>query len=456
MLWRIQSHQELHERRLARPRRPHKRNRVPSRRTERNRRKRRHRCGRMRKRHLVKLQRQQVIEGHRIDRLRILRRIHNVLEVLQRNFRLTVRPDDRAQLLQRSKNEERIEKQREILPHRNLLAENQVEQKEKQRSPQGVDRRALNETQAAQIANLSQLQLKNLPGRIVQPRDFLLRQSQTLHELDVAQRFGRGPRQRGRLRHNRLLYLLDAPAQHGANPAEQRYGHKEGRSNGPIRLEGVNHDKGHANERGKHNVDKSGNKLLHIRTHPLQLSQSLPAALVLEHGIGQFERMPQSIRVHLGSHLLGDQVHEVILKVLRHPGHKSHAYGQPQKETYAMKEDGKILRRMDRVPVDQVLGDEGVQQRENLVRSRQKQRHDHQLPIPFEITQEDIHRPAAGLVGEIKKAVLSKMTWSPAVMHHFRQPGRKTLSPAVAHSLAKASKINYLATSPLDVEPWYR
>jgi hypothetical protein len=41
-------------------------------------------------------------------------------------------------------------------------------------------------------------------------------------------------------------------------------------------------------------------------------------------------------------------------------------------------------------------------------------------------------------------------------MHHFRQLERKTLSPAVAHSFAKAFKINYLATPPLDVEPWYR
>jgi hypothetical protein len=41
-------------------------------------------------------------------------------------------------------------------------------------------------------------------------------------------------------------------------------------------------------------------------------------------------------------------------------------------------------------------------------------------------------------------------------MHHFPEPERKTLSPAVAHWLAKASTINYLATSPLDVEPWYR
>jgi len=80
----------------------------------------------------------------------------------------------------------------------------------------------------------------------------------------------------------------------------------------------------------------------------------------------------EPIRVHLRSHLLRDQVDEVILKVLRHPRYKSHSNRQPQKETNAVQEDGKILRRMNRVPINQMLRNQRVQQRKNLVRSRQK------------------------------------------------------------------------------------
>ncbi len=102
--------------------------------------------------------------------------------------------------------------------------------------------------------------------------------------------------------------------------------------------------------------------------------------------------MPQPIGVHLSAHLLCDQVDEIILKVLRHPRYKGDADGEAQKETDAMEKHGKILRGLDRVPVDQVLRDQGIQQRENLIRGRQKQRHHHQLPISFEVVQEDIHR----------------------------------------------------------------
>ncbi len=131
----------------------------------------------MRKRHLIKLQRQQVVQRHWILRLRILRRVHDVLEVLQRHFRLAIRPDNRPQLLERPEDKEGIEEQREIRSHRNLMAEDQVKQKKEQRRPQCVDDGALNETQAAQVAYFPQLQLENLAGRVVEPRDFLLRQA---------------------------------------------------------------------------------------------------------------------------------------------------------------------------------------------------------------------------------------------------------------------------------------
>ena len=103
------------------------------------------------------LQSQQIFYGHRVLRLGIARRFHNVLEILQRDFGLAVGSDNRSQLLQRRKDKERIEHQREVLPDRDLVPEDEVKHQEQQRGSQGVHDGSLNETQAAQVANLSQL-----------------------------------------------------------------------------------------------------------------------------------------------------------------------------------------------------------------------------------------------------------------------------------------------------------
>ena len=63
---------------------------------------------------------------------------------------------------------------------------------------QEIDRGALDEAQAPQVAHLPQLEAQDLVGRRIQTADLLLRQAQALHQLDVAQRLGRRPGQRGR------------------------------------------------------------------------------------------------------------------------------------------------------------------------------------------------------------------------------------------------------------------
>ena len=107
----------------------------------------------------------------------------------QRSFRFAVSIDHVSQFLQRSENEERIDEQRKELPHRDALREDQVEHQEQDGSPQEIDERALDEAQAAQIAHLLQLQLQDLRGGRVQAIDFLLREPEALHQLDVAQGF---------------------------------------------------------------------------------------------------------------------------------------------------------------------------------------------------------------------------------------------------------------------------
>src|ERR1700689_2647790 len=138
----------------------------------------------------VELQRQQLIHRFRIDRLWIARCVENVLKILQRNFGLAVGVDHVSQFLQRRENVERIKQQREELPDRNFLPENQIEHQKHDARAQRVHRCPLNETQTAQIFHFLKFQLENLVGDSVEPDHLLLGQTKTLHQFDVAQRFG--------------------------------------------------------------------------------------------------------------------------------------------------------------------------------------------------------------------------------------------------------------------------
>src|SRR6202163_1098544 len=109
----------------------------------------------------IKLQGHELIDRLRSGRLRIARCVENLLEILQRNFGLTVNIDDVAQFLQRRKNKEGIDHEREKLPNRNLLAEYQVQHQKQDTGAQGIHGGSLNKTQAAQILHLFELALHN-------------------------------------------------------------------------------------------------------------------------------------------------------------------------------------------------------------------------------------------------------------------------------------------------------
>src|SRR5712675_1678547 len=87
-------------------------------------------------------------------RLGILRCLENLPEVRERDLRFPVDVDDVPQLLHRPEDEERIEQQREELADRDLLGENQIQHHEQNARAQQVDRRSLNEAQAADVFDL--------------------------------------------------------------------------------------------------------------------------------------------------------------------------------------------------------------------------------------------------------------------------------------------------------------
>src|ERR1039458_2248148 len=313
----IQTHQKLHQRRLPCPGRPHKSNRVSTSRAETDLIQGQRRRTLMLKTNLFKLQRHKFLNRLRIGRLRIARRVENLLKVLQRDFRFAIDIDDVPQLLQRCKNEKRINHQCEKLSDGDLLAKNQIEHQKQNAGAQRVDGRSLDETQAAQVFHFLKLELQNLSRDPVQPPHFLMRQPEALHQFNIAQRLGCGTRQRCGFGNNSLLHLLDPLAQHRADNSKQGNGDQKRRSNRPMYAEGVDHHEDDANDRNEQHVNGGGNKPLHVAANFLQFAQSLATALVFEDLVGQIERMLDAIRVHARAQPLHDHVHEIVLEVLR-------------------------------------------------------------------------------------------------------------------------------------------
>src|SRR5208282_3260508 len=231
----------------------------------------------------LKLQRHQLVNRLRISRLGIARRVENLLKIVQRNFGFAINIDNVPQFLQRRENEKRINHQREELPDRDLLAKNQIEHQKQNAGAQGVDRCPLDKTQAAQILHFLEFKLQNFSRDPVEPPYLLMRQSQALHQFDIAQRLGGRTRQRRGFGHNGLLHLLDPLAQHRADNSEQRNRNQKRRSNRPMHPEGIDHHKHNADERNEQHIDGSGNKPLHIAADFLQFAQGFAAALVFEH-----------------------------------------------------------------------------------------------------------------------------------------------------------------------------
>ena len=114
-------------------------------------------------------------EWHRIGRPRLRLHVEDVLEVLQGHLGLAIDVDDVAELLQRAEDEERVDEEREELPHRDRPRIDQIEHQEHDARAQQVHRRALDEAEAPDVAHLLQLELEDACGGAVEPRDLLRR-----------------------------------------------------------------------------------------------------------------------------------------------------------------------------------------------------------------------------------------------------------------------------------------
>ena len=79
-------------------------------------------------------------------------------------------------------------------------------------------------------------------------------------------------------------------------------------------------------------------QLLDVGAHLLQLAERLAAALVLEHRVGQLERVPDAVGVELRAQPLRDDVDEVVLEVLGDARDERHADRRRQQQADAAEE----------------------------------------------------------------------------------------------------------------------
>src|SRR5579859_864991 len=140
----------------------------------------------MLKAHLLELEGHKPFNRLRINWLGIARGVENILKVLQRHLGFAISIDNVPQLLQRSKDEKRINHERKELPDRDLLTEDQVKHQKQNAGAQRINRGSLNEAQAAQIFHFLEFQFENLFRDPVEPPYFLVGKPQALHQFNVA------------------------------------------------------------------------------------------------------------------------------------------------------------------------------------------------------------------------------------------------------------------------------
>ncbi len=159
-----------------------------------------------------------------------------------------------------------------------------------------------------------------------------------------------------------------------------------------MHRERVDHHEDDAHQRREEHVDRDGNELLDVHAHLLQHSERLPAALILEGGIGQVERMAHAVRIELRAQPLRDDIDAVVLEVLRDPGHEGHADRRKQQQAHPPEE---LACRVFAVPrgvlVDHMAEDQRIQQRKHLVDGRQQERDREQAAVACEVRPQEAH-----------------------------------------------------------------
>lgn len=156
--------------------------------------------------------------------------------------------------------------------------------------------------------------------------------------------------------------------------------------------DGVQCDKHDAYECGEDNIDKSRDQAFNIRSHFLKFAQGLSAALILKYGVRQLERMREAIGIDLRAQFLCDGVDVVILEILCHAGDKSDANRRPQQRGHSGEKFtlGKPVK-MCGIAVNDHSEYPRVEQGEDLVDSRQKERKRDERPVLTKITIQEFH-----------------------------------------------------------------
>src|ERR1700738_4870174 len=184
---RIETHEQLHQRRLPRSRRTYECDGFTALHVERYVGESRRRRSLVNEPYVLELQILDLRQWNWSGGSWILRRLEKLSEVDQRDFCLPKHVDDVAELLHWAKDEKRVEQEREELADRDLLGEDQVKHHEENRSAQEINGRSLYEAQASDVLHFLELEIEDLLGSRVQPHHFLIGESETLHQLDVPQ-----------------------------------------------------------------------------------------------------------------------------------------------------------------------------------------------------------------------------------------------------------------------------
>ena len=266
---------------------------------------------------------------------------------------------------------------------------------------------ALDEAEAAQVAHLLQLELQDLAGRAVQPRRSPAAPSPRLFTSSMLRSDSVVEPASAVVSATMTFWIcLDPPAQHRAEHAEHRHGQEVDRRDQPVHAERVDHHEDDADERREQHVDRRRDQLLDVGAHLLQLAERLAAALILEHRVGQLERVPDAVRVELRAEPLRDDVDEVVLEVLRDARDERHADRRAEQQADAAEElAGRVLLEPGGVLVDDVAEDQRIEQREDLVDRRQHKRQRDQAAVVPEVAVEQLHDSGVGCRGRRPSAV---------------------------------------------------
>ena len=173
--------------------------------------------------------------------------------------------------------------------------------------------------------------------------------------------------------------------------------------------ERVCHHEDDPDERREQHVDRGRNETLDVGADFLQSAERLAAALILEDGVRELERVPDAVRIELGTEPLRDHVDVVVLEVLRHAGDEGHTHRRPEQQADAAKELAcRVLPEPGRILVDHMAKNEWVEQREDLVDRRQRQGQRYQSAVVPEVAVEQLHDSGVGCRGR-----------RPSVVHTF-------------------------------------